>query len=145
MNGSVKNVPPVETPERIIPLIEHLERSERQYGQSAQLISALAEGFVYEKLERDAPYSEKEKRELRSLQFEVDLEIERISNGISGLCVALELCFDTREGHGDTLGSGPMKDIARLIEIASGLIVPLSTLTGQISIALAADGKGGAK
>ncbi len=139
MNDSVKNIPP----ERTIPLIEHLQRSERQYGQSAQLISALAEGFVYEKLEQDAPYSEKEKRELLSLQFEVDLEIDRISNGISGLCVALELCFDTREGHGDTLGPRPMRDIAELMEIASGLIVPLSTLTGQISIALAADGKGG--
>ena len=141
MNDAVKNTPS----ERVIPLIDHLQRSERQYGQSAQLISALAEGFIYPKLEQDAPYSEKEKRELSSLQFEVDLEIDRISNGISGLCIALELCFDTREGHGDTLGSRPMKDIACLIEIASGLIVPLTTLSGQISIALAADGEGGAK
>ena len=141
--SETSNTPPVETPERIIPLIEHLQRSERQYGQSAQLISALCEGFIYEKLEQDAPYSEKEKFELQSLQFEVDLEIDRISNGISGLCVALELCFEEREIS--TLGRVPMKDIALLMEIASGLIVPLSTLSGQISIALAADGKGGAQ
>ena len=133
MNDVVKNIPP----ERTIPLIEHLQRSERQYGQSAQLLSALAEGFIYPKLEQDAPYSEKEKRELLSLQFEVDLEIDRISNGISGLCVALELCFDDREGHGDTLGNRPMRDIAQLIDIVSGLIVPLSTLSGQLSFALA--------
>ncbi len=135
------NTPPVETPERIIPLIEHLQRSERHYGQSAQLISALAEGFVYEKLDRDAPYSEMEKRELHSLQFEVELEIERISNGISGLCVALGICFDDR--NISSIAPGPTRDIAYLIEIVSGLIVPLSTLTGQISIALAADGEGG--
>ena len=142
MNGT-GNTPTVETPERIIPLIEHLQRAERQYGQSAQLLSALAEGFVYEKLEQDAPYSEKEKRKLLSLQFEVDLEIDRISSGISALGIALELCFDN-DGN-STLGSYPMKDIARLIEIASGLIVPLSTLSGQISIALAAGNKGGAQ
>ena len=143
--NETSNTPPVETPERIIPLIELLQRSEKQYGQSAQLLSALAEGFIYPKLKQDAPYSENGKFELRSLQFEVDLEIDRISSGISGLCVALELCFDEREGTGSTLGNVPMKDIAQLIEIASGLIVPLSTLTGQISIALASGRKGGAQ
>ena len=145
MNDAVKNISPVEAPERIIPLLEHLSVGERKYGQSANLLSSLAEGFVYAKLEQDAPYSEKEKFELRNLQFEVDLEIDRIANGIAGLCVALELSFDERNGNVSTLGNGPMKDIACLIEIASGLIVPLTTLSGQISIALAADEKGGAK
>ncbi len=132
-----------ETPKRIISIIEYAPNEPRKYGQSAELFSQLAEQFIYGHLHDEAPYSKDEKFKLESLKFEVELEVDRLSDGISALGIALELCFDDREVS--TLGNKPMADIAKLIEIASGLIKPLSTLAGQLTIAIGSTGKGGSQ
>ena len=135
--------PSTETPKRIISVIEYAPNEPRKYGQLAELFSTLAEQFIYWHLHDEAPYSKDEKFKLESLKFEVELEVDRLSDGISALGIALDLCFDDREVS--TLGNKPMADIARLIEIASGLIKPLSTLAGQLAIAIGSTGKGGAQ
>ena len=136
--------PSTETPKRIISVIEYAPNEPRKYGQSAELFSQLAEQFIYEHLHDEAPYSKDEKFKLESLKFEVELEVDRLSDGISALGIALELCFDDDDRE-VSLGNKPMADIARLIEIASGLIKPLSTLAGQLAIAIGSTGEGGAQ